>query len=160
VPAVALAALAAAGALAAALACASPPPPDPQDRREALADAGDRLWDAYARQDLDEMKRWLDDDAVLIGEERIEGNDGIVAFLRRYMQGLQVQGWVHTQRSLRLAGEVGLVSYWRDETGLADEAPYRDANWVNEAWIERDGRWRCLLIHFGANQSAPPELEE
>jgi hypothetical protein len=149
------------GALTLILACASPPPPDPQARREALADAGDRLWDAYARQDLDEMKRWLDDEALLIGEQQIEGSDGIVAFLHRYLEGVQVQGWAHTRRSLRLAGEVGLVSYWREETGLADEEPYRDSNWVSETWIERDGRWRCLLIHFGANQSTPPpELQE
>src|SRR3972149_1478625 len=87
-----------------------PPPADPQARREALADAGDRMWDAFARQDLDEMKRWLDDEAVLIGEERIEGSDGITAFLRRYLEGVQVQGWAHTQRSLRLEGEVGVVS--------------------------------------------------
>lgn len=135
----------------------SAPPSDLIADREALLAAVDRRWDAYARQDAEGMGRMLDEQAVQIGEKRIEGKAAIVAFMRRWFRGLQIHGWAQTQRSVRLVGDIALVSFWQEEVGLVDGEPYRVAGWVSDVWIRRDGSWLNLMTHIGANQSPPPE---
>lgn len=139
-------------------ACAAPPPSsDAIAEREALIAAVDRLWDAYARQDLEAMERLLDEEAVQVGERRIEGRAAILAFLRRWFDGLQITGWGYSQRSVRLIGDVALVSFWQEETGLAGGEPYRVEGWVSGVWVRRPQGWLSAVTHFGANQAPPPE---
>jgi ketosteroid isomerase-like protein len=118
----------------------------------------DRFWDAYAHQDLAALERLYAEEAVQIGAQRLEGREAILRYLRGYYKGLQIQGWSHTQNSVRLSGNLALVSYWGEETGLADGDAYRVAGWVSEVWIRRDGAWLNLQSHFGANQA--PAAEE
>ena len=140
---------------AVALSC-SPrrPAADPDADREAVLIAQDRLWDAFARQNLDDMGRYLDADAVLLGEKNLEGRAAIVSFLKSWFRGLEIHGWEHTRRNVRMIEETAVISYWRDESGLADGAPYRVSGWVSEIWSRRSGSWLALLIHIGANQAA------
>ncbi len=143
-----------------AASCAPPlPPPDPVAEREALLLAVDRLWDAYARMDPEGMGALLDEHAVQIGQRRTEGREAIVAFMRRWFRDLQIHGWTQSQRSVRQVGELALVSFWQEETGIADGEPYRAAGWVSDVWVRRPQGWLNLLTHVGADQAPPPAEE-
>ncbi len=146
--------------LAAALSCAPPAPGiDPRTEREGVLAAIERLWDAYARQDLEGQERLYAPEAVQIGERRSTGRTAILRYLRRWYRGRQIQAWAHTQREVEIIGDVAIASYWDEETGLLDGEPYRISCWVSDVWVRRDGSWVNLLSHFGTNQAAEPGFE-
>jgi ketosteroid isomerase-like protein len=143
-----------------ATSCAAPQrTADPRAEREAVLSAIDRLWHAYALKDIETQRLLYAEDAVQIGDRRAEGRTAILRYLNQWYRGREIQSWTHTQRDVKLMGDVALASYWDDETGLVDGVPYRVSCWVSDVWVRRDGRWHNLLSHFGANQALEPEPE-
>ena len=129
-----------------------PPRSAARGRSEAQADTRARFtalaaaWnEAIIANDPDAIAAFAEPDWALVG------GDGIVSgkqFLESVAAGRVSHHSMTTEvLDVRTLGQVAVVISRVRNSGEYDGEPFRLDEWTTDIFVERDGRWRCLLTH-------------
>ncbi len=122
-------------------------------RSEAQADSRARFtalaaaWnEAIIANDPDAIAAFAEPDWALVG------GDGIVSgkqFLESVAAGRVSHDSMTTEvLDVRTLGPVAVVISRVRNSGEYDGEPFRLDEWTTDVFVERDGRWRCVLTHL------------
>ena len=134
---------------------------DKDPRRDKLLAARDAWYEAFYRGDTDAMDKVEAKEFVVIGdrsggtkEEQLKGIKKAVEEKKWFPKGT-AQGTEDLR--LRFEGNVAVVTGRAWMKAPDQKAPSKERTALTEVWVERDGSWTVLHLHFHRVALAPDE---
>ena len=134
---------------------------DKDPRRDKLLAARDAWYEAFYRGDTDAMDKVEAKEFVVIGdraggtkEEQLKGIKKAVEDKKWFPKGT---AQVTEDLRVRFEGNVAVVTGRAWVKAPDQKDPPKERTALTEVWVERDGRWTVLHLHFHRIAPAPDE---
>lgn len=106
----------------------------------------DKFGKAIISNNVDEIKKCVTEDWVLVGEGGIFLQDHFFTVLE---QGLLSHDTMTKQISrVKVYGDLALVTGRGQNSGSWQENPMEADEWITDVYKNENGKWRCVLTHL------------
>jgi ketosteroid isomerase-like protein len=102
--------------------------------------------DALVRNDASAVAAFMADDWVFVGPSGVTPKADIIGWIASGRLAHHTMKTVGPAR-VALYGNTAIVTARKTSTGAWEGAEYAADEWISEVYVQKDGRWMCVLSH-------------